>query len=405
MDLTMTPTGESMLAKANRFIDEHVYDAEPGYAEALRTEPHVLPQIVEELKARARAEGLWNLFLPDVSGLSNLDYAHIAEVTGRSPYLAPEIFNCSAPDTGNMELLHMFGTDDQKQRWLAPTMSGDMRSGFSMTEPDVASSDARNISTSITLDGDEVVINGRKWWTTGAADPRCGYFVVMGKSDPEASAYKQQSMVIVPRDAPGVHIVRSLPLYGYQDQHGHGEIVYDNVRLPRAAVLGELGEGFAMAQARLGPGRVHHAMRCIGMAERALDLMVDRASRREAFGKSLIDQGVVQQWIAESRLEIEQARLLVLKCAWLIDQLGVSAARTEVAAIKVVAPRVARSVIDRAIQTHGGGGVTDDFPLARMWVTGRILAIADGPDEVHLRSVARVERSRVAAEAASGRVR
>jgi len=405
MDLSMTPAGEATLEKARAFINEYVYDAEAPYAEAVAAEPHVLPQVVEDLKERARSEGLWNLFLPDISGLSNLDYAHIAEQTGRSPYLAPEIFNCAAPDTGNMELLHMFGTPEQKERWLEPTLAGTMRSGFSMTEPDVASSDARNISTSITIEGDEVVINGHKWWTTGAADPRCGYFIVMGKSDPEASTYRQQSMVVVPRDAPGVRIIRSLPLFGYQDQHGHGEIVYDNVRLPRSAVLGEIGQGFAMAQARLGPGRVHHAMRCIGMAERALDLMVERASRREAFGKALIDQGVVQQWIAESRIEIEQARLLVLKCAWLIDQKGVSAARTEVAAIKVVGPRVVRSVIDRAIQAHGGGGVTNDFPLARMWVTGRILAIADGPDEVHLRSISRVERARVDAAAASGQIR
>jgi len=388
------------------FMAEHVYPNERRYhLEAERLGPWAAYPVVEELKPLARAAGLWNLFLPAESGLSTLDYARIAEETGRSPYLAPEIFNCSAPDTGNMELLHLFGTDEQKERWLEPSLAGTMRSGFSMTEPDVASSDARNISTSITVDGDEVVVNGHKWWTTGAADPRCGFFIVMGKSDPTAEPYRQQTMVIVPRDAEGVRIVRSLPLYGYQDQHGHGEIVYDRVRVPRGNVLGDIGAGFAMAQARLGPGRVHHAMRCIGMAERALDLMVNRAAGRSAFGRPIIDQGVVQQWIAESRIAIEQARLLVLKCAWLIDREGASGARTEIAAIKVIAPRVAREVIDRAIQTHGGGGVTEDFPLARMWVSGRILAIADGPDEVHLRSIARAERSRVATLAAADRVR
>jgi acyl-CoA dehydrogenase len=290
-----------------------------------------------------------------------------------------------------MELLHMFGTDEQKKLWLEPLLDGTIRSGFSMTEPDVASSDARNIQTAIVRDGDEYVINGRKWWTTGAADPRCAVLIVMGKTDPNASAYQQQSMILVPMDAPGVEVVRTLPVFGYHDQHGHGEIVYNNVRVPVTNLLGPEGGGFAIAQARLGPGRIHHAMRCVGMAERALELMCRRAVSREAFGKLLSDQGVVQQQIAESRMEIEQVRLLVLKTAWLIDKYGAKGAATEVAAIKVMAPRMLNQVLDRAIQIHGGAGVTEDFPLARMWATARILRIADGPDEVHIRSVARTE--------------
>ncbi len=394
MDLSPSPEAQEVIARLEVFMDEHVYPAEPVYA-AQREEngprSHALPEVVEKLKAEARRQGLWNLFLPALSGLSHLDYAHIAEVTGRSPYIAPEALNCSAPSTGNMEILHMFGTEEQKERWLAPLMDGTIRSGFSMTEPAVASSDARNISTSIVRDGDEYVINGRKWWTTGAGDPRCEILVVMGKTDPDAAPHRQQSMVLVPVDTPGVTIVRSLPIFGYYDQQGHCEIVYDDVRVPVSNMLAGEGEGFAIAQARLGPGRIHHAMRCIGMAERALEMMVRRAMSRETFGTRLSDQGVVRTWIAESRMEIEQARLLVLKTAWLIDQVGAKGAAIEVAAVKVVGPRVARSVLDRAIQVHGGGGVTDDFPLARMWATGRILGIADGPDEVHIRSVARQE--------------
>jgi acyl-CoA dehydrogenase len=285
----------------------------------------------------------------------------------------------------------LFGTDEQKQRWLEPLLDGRIRSGFSMTEPDVASSDARNITTSIRRDGDDYVINGRKWWTTGAADPNCELLILMGKTDPDAETYRQQSMILVPMDTPGVTFVRSLPIYGYHDQHGHGEILFEDVRVPVGNLLGEEGSGFAIAQARLGPGRIHHAMRAIGMAERGLELMVTRTMSRDAFGGPISDQGVVRTWIAESRMEIEQARLLVLKTAWLIDQVGVKGAATEIAAIKVVAPRVARAVLDRAIQSHGGGGVTDDFPIARMWASARILGIADGPDEVHIRSVARVE--------------
>ncbi|QIX28670.1 acyl-CoA dehydrogenase [Nocardioides sp. JQ2195] len=395
MDLGPSPRVTELLVKLQRFMDDCVYPAESVYAEQRAAAGpeglHVSPPVVEELKEQARERGLWNLFLPDISGLSNLEYSYIAELTGRSPYLAPEALNCAAPDTGNMELLHLFGTDEQKKEWLEPLLDGRIRSGFSMTEPEVASSDARNISTSITRDGDEYVINGRKWWTTGAADPNCKILILMGKTDPEAETYRQQSMILVPLDTPGVTVVRSLPIYGYHDQHGHGEIIFEDVRVPVENLLGEEGSGFAIAQARLGPGRIHHAMRCIGMAERGLEMMVRRTLSRDAFGGPISDQGVVRTWIAESRMEIEQARLLVLKTAWLIDKIGVKGAATEVAAIKVIAPRIARSVLDRSIQSHGGGGVTDDFPIARMWATARILGIADGPDEVHIRSVARVE--------------
>lgn len=401
MDLGPGPRASELLTALRAFMAEHVYPAEPVYAAQLGAAArenggvsHVLPPVVEQLKETARGLGLWNLFLPDVSGLSNLEYAYIAEETGRSPYLAPEALNCSAPDTGNMELLHLFGTPEQKQQWLEPLLAGTMRSGFSMTEPDVASSDARNIATSIVRDGDDYVINGRKWWTTGAADPRCDILVLMGKTDPNAEVYRQQSMVLVPVATPGVTIVRSLPIFGYHDQHGHCEIRFENVRVPATNLLGGEGEGFAIAQARLGPGRIHHAMRCLGMAERGLELMVRRTMAREAFGGAISDQGVVRNWIAESRMEIEQGRLLVLKTAWLIDRVGPKGAATEIAAIKVIAPRVARNVLDRAIQAHGGGGVSDDFPIARMWASARLLGIADGPDEVHLRSVARTQLRR-----------
>ncbi|WP_029136466.1 acyl-CoA dehydrogenase family protein [Nakamurella lactea] len=397
MDLGPGERTLEVLAELEDFMQTHVYPAEPVYAEQLEAagpRSHVLPPVVEELKVEARRRGLWNLFLPSISGLTNLQYSYIAEVTGRSPYLAPEALNCSAPSTGNMELLHLFGTDEQKKRWLEPLLDGRTRSGFSMTEPDVASSDARNIRTSIVRDGDEYVINGRKWWTTGSADPRCEILVVMGKSDPNADTYRQQSMILVPIDTPGVEIIRSLPIFGYHDQQGHCEISYTDVRVPVGNLLGGEGEGFAIAQARLGPGRIHHAMRCIGMAERGLELMVKRVMSREAFGGPISDQGVVRTWIAESRMEIEQARLLVLKTAWMIDRVGPKGAATEIAAIKVVAPRVARTVLDRSIQAHGGGGVTDDFPIARMWASARILGIADGPDEVHIRSVAREQLRR-----------
>lgn len=394
MDLAPSPAAREIIARLEAFMDEHVYPAESVYSEQLEAagpRSHVLPPVVESLKLEARRQGMWNLFMPALSGLSHLDYAHIAEVTGRSPYIAPEALNCAAPDTGNMEILHLVGTREQKERWLQPLLDGTMRSGFSMTELDVASSDARNIMTSIVRDGDEYIVNGRKWWTTGAADPRCEILVVMGKTNAEAEPHKQQSMILVPVATAGVEIVRSLPIFGYHDQHGHCEIRFDNVRVPATNMLASEGDGFAIAQARLGPGRIHHAMRCIGMAERGLDLMVRRAQSRNAFGGPISDQGVVRTWIAESRMEIEQARLLVLKTAWLIDQVGAKGAQIEIAAVKVIGPRVARNVLNRSIQCHGGGGVTDDFPIARMWASARILGIADGPDEVHIRSVARHE--------------
>ncbi|MCD0448961.1 acyl-CoA dehydrogenase family protein [Actinocorallia sp. API 0066] len=396
MDFQLSERATEYLARLQAFMDEHVYPAEPVYVAqhhelVAAGRPHELPPVVEELKAKARAAGLWNLFLPDESGLTNTEYATLAEVMGRSPLLAPEATNCAAPDTGNMEVLHLFGTPEQKKQWLEPLLAGEIRSCFGMTEPDVASSDATNISTSIVRDGDHYVINGRKWWTTGAADPRCKIMILMGKTNPDGHPYLQQSMVLVPLDTPGVTIVRSLPVFGRHDQQGHCEILFEDVRVPLESLVGEEGGGFAIAQARLGPGRIHHSMRAIGMAERALELMCDRAVNRVAFGKPLARQGVVQQQIAESRIAIEQARLLTLKTAWLIDTVGVKGARTEVAAIKVVAPRVALEVLDRAIQVHGGGGVSDDFPLAAMWAGARSLRLADGPDEVHLRSVARTE--------------
>ncbi|MCR2824152.1 acyl-CoA dehydrogenase family protein [Microbacterium sp. zg.Y909] len=394
MQLSPSHEAQVVIDRLNRFMDEFVYPAEPVYQaqlEANGPRSHEVPAIIEELKVEARAQGLWNLFLPALSGLTHLDYAHVAEITGRSPYIAPEALNCSAPSTGNMEILHMFGTPEQQERWLEPLMAGRIRSGFSMTEPDVASSDARNISTSIVRDGDEYVINGRKWWTTGAADPRCEILILMGKTDPEAAAHRQQSMILVPIDTPGVEVVRSLPIFGYHDQQGHAEIVFTDVRVSAGNMLSGEGEGFAIAQARLGPGRIHHAMRCIGMAERGLEMMAKRVMQREVFGGPLSDQGIIQTWIAESRLEIEQARLLVLKAAWMIDEVGAKGAAIEIAAVKIIGPRTARSVLNRAIQAFGGMGVTDDTPIARMWASARILGIADGPDEVHLRSVARQE--------------
>ncbi|SCG39200.1 acyl-CoA dehydrogenase family protein [Micromonospora coxensis] len=396
MDFEPTARAAEHLKRLQEFMDEHVYPAEAVYA-AQRAElaaagnRHHLPAVVEDLKAEARRRGLWNLFLPDVSGLTNVEYAPLAELMGRSIDLAPEATNCAAPDTGNMEILHMFGTAEHKERWLRPLLDGEIRSAFAMTEPDVASSDATNISTRIERDGDSYVINGRKWWTTGIADPRCRIMIVMGKTDPSADTHRQQSMILVPVDTPGVEVVRSLPVFGYHDQHGHGEVVFTDVRVPASHLLGEEGGGFALAQARLGPGRIHHCMRAIGLAERALSLLVRRATSRVAFGQELARQGVVQQQIAESRMAIEQARLLTLKAAWMIDRYGAKNARTEIAAIKVIAPRVALEVVDRAIQVHGGAGVSDDFPLAAMYAGARTLRIADGPDEVHVRDVARRE--------------
>jgi acyl-CoA dehydrogenase len=402
VDFELSPNAREHLDRLQEFMDSHVYPAETVYAEQRREltaagHPHELPPIIEDLKKEARSRGLWNLFLPDCDdpphGLSVLDYSPLAELMGRSPEIAPEATNCAAPDTGNMEVLHQFGSDEQKQRWLKPLLAGEIRSCFGMTEPDVASSDATNIRTRIERDGDELVANGRKWWITGAADPRCRVMILMGKTNPEASVYEQQSMVLVPMDTPGVEVIRSLPVFGYEAQHGHCEITLTDVRVPASNLIGVEGSGFLVAQARLGPGRIHHCMRAIGMAERALEAMCRRAVSRVAFGKELSRQGVIQEWIAESRMAIEQARLLTLKAAWLIDRHGAGArvARSEVAAIKVVAPRVALDVIDRAIQVHGGAGVSDDTPLAAAYAFMRTLRLADGPDEVHIRSVARTE--------------
>jgi acyl-CoA dehydrogenase len=398
VDFELSTRAQDHLDRLQDFMDSHIYPAEPVYADQRREltsagNEHQVPPVVEELKVEARKRGLWNLFLPDVGdhGLSVTDYASLAELTGRSPQLAPEAINCAAPDTGNMEVLHRFGTPEQKERWLNPLLDGEIRSCFGMTEPDVASSDATNIATRIERDGDHYVINGRKWWISGSADPRCKIMILMGKTNPEGHPYLQQSMVLVPLDTPGVRIVRPLPVFGYSDQHGHCEITLTDVRVPVTNLIGEEGGGFAIAQARLGPGRIHHCMRAIGTAERALELMCSRASGRVAFGKELARQGVIQEWIAESRMAIEQARLLTLKTAWLIDRYGPKGARKEVAAIKVIAPRIALEVVDRAIQVHGAAGVSDDTPLAEMWAGLRTLRLADGPDEVHVRSVARAE--------------
>jgi acyl-CoA dehydrogenase len=396
VDLSISAAAAGHLEAVREFVDQRVIPAEQPYLRerrqlAAQGEPNAVPEVLEALLAEARRRGLWNLFLPDVSGLSNVDYAVLAEQTGRSPFIGPAAMNCLSPDTGNMELLHMFGTDDQKRRWLDPLLDGRIRSGFSMTEPDVASSDARNISTSIVRDGDEYVINGRKWWTTGAADPRCKLLIVLGLSNPDGEANARHSMVLVPLETPGVKVERALPLYGFQDQQGHCEITYRDVRVPVENILGGEGEGFALAQARLGPGRIHHCMRAIGMAERALELASRRVLSRTAFGGPLSDQGVVRAQLAESRMEIDQARLLVLRTAWLVDQQGVKNARTEIAAIKVVAPRVATNVLDRAIQMHGALGFSDDLPLAHIWARARSLHVVDGPDEVHVRTVARGE--------------
>jgi len=400
MDFTLSAKTSEYAAKLQAFMDKEVFPAEAIY-EHQRAElkaagkPHGLPAVVEELKVKARAQGLWNLFLPHSHdphhGLSVTEYATLAEITGWSPELAPEAINCAAPDTGNMELLDMFATDEQKKMWLEPLLDGRIRSGFAMTEPDVASSDARNIKTSIVKDGGDYVINGTKWWTTGAMDERCQLLIVMGKTNPDADAYHQQSMVLVPINTPGVKVVRNLLVFGYEDQHGHAEVSFTNVRVPIANLLGPEGEGFALAQARLGPGRIHHCMRAIGMAERALSLMIKRSIVRETFGKPLVQQGVIQEWIAQARIDIEQARLLVLKAAWMIDTVGAKGARKEIAAIKVAVPQMAERIIDHAIQAHGGAGVCQDTPLASMYAGIRTLRIVDGPDEVHIRDVARLE--------------
>jgi len=399
VDFAPSAVADDYTKRMRAFLDDRILPAEAAYADfraARRGTPSEweLPPVVEELKAEARAQGLWNLFLPSISGLSNLEYAAVAEVTGWSPDIAPEVINCQAPDTGNMETLHLFGTPEQKEQWLEPLLAGEIRSAFAMTEPDVASSDATNIQTSIVRDGDDYVINGRKWWISGAADERCKIFILMGKTDPEAASHRQQSMVLVPRDTPGLSIDRHLPTFGFQDQHGHSELTLTDVRVPVTNLLGEEGGGFTIAQARLGPGRIHHCMRLIGMAERAIDLMARRAQSRVAFKRPLSEQGVVREHIALSRIEVEQARLLVLKTAWLIDSAGSKGAATEIAAIKVAVPRMACTVIDRAIQIHGGGGITDITPLPAFYTWARALRLADGPDEVHLRTVARQELGR-----------
>ena len=396
MEFSTSPKVQALEETLRKFMESHVYPAESVYAEQRRAAegPFASLPIMEDLKREARARGLWNLFLPESdfgAGLKNVEYAPLAEISGRSP-LAPEAMNCSAPDTGNMEILLGFGTPEQHERWLEPLLEGTIRSAFAMTEPDAASSDATNIRASIERNGDDYVINGRKWWITGAPDPRCEILIVMGVTDPKAEVHRRQSMILVPMDTPGVELLRTLPIFGYHHHSGgDAELRFDNVRVPVNNLLGEEGSGFAIAQARLGPGRIHHCMRALGAAERALDLMCERALERTAFGKRLAEQGVVQTWIAESRTEIEAARLLTLKAAWLMDEVGKAAARVEISAIKVLVPRVALRVIDRAIQTHGGAGVSDDVPLAAMYAGVRTLRIVDGPDEVHNMVIARRE--------------
>jgi acyl-CoA dehydrogenase len=401
MDFAYDARTEELRERLLSFMDSHVYPAEKVFTEQVAEDaaagrPWERPAIIDELKAEARSRGLWNLFLahhPEGAGLSNLQYAPLAEITGHSPAIAPEALNCAAPDTGNMELLAEFGSEQQQQRWLRPLLDGEIRSAFCMTEPDVASSDATNIATMIERDGGEYVINGRKWWSSGAMDPRCKILIVMGKTAPDGDRHRQQSMILVPRDTPGVTIERGMHVFGYTDgpHGGHAEVEFRDVRVPDSNLIAGEGDGFAIAQARLGPGRIHHCMRQIGAAERALELMCRRALERSAWGGPLASQGVIQDWIAEARVRIESARLLVLKTAWLMDTAGNKGAHTEIQAIKIATPAMAEWVIDKAIQTHGAGGVSQDFPLAHLWASARTLRFADGPDEVHKRSLARRE--------------
>jgi acyl-CoA dehydrogenase len=401
MEFAFDARTEELAGQLLAFMDDRVYPAEPVFARQVaeleaRGRGWERPAVIDELKKHARAAGLWNLFLThrdDGAGLTNLQYAPLAEITGHSPAMAPEALNCAAPDTGNMELLADFGSPEQQARWLKPLLDGEIRSAFCMTEPDVASSDASNIATSIRRDGDRYVINGRKWWSSGAMDPRCQILIVMGKTDPAADRHRQQSMIGVPRDTPGVDIRRGMHVFGYTDgtHGGHAEVVFTDVSVPAENLIGGEGDGFAIAQARLGPGRIHHCMRQIGAAERALKLMCERVTSRVAFGRPLAEQGVIQDWIAESRVRIESARLLVLKTAWLMDTVGNKGAHTEIQAIKIATPRMAQWVIDKAIQAHGAGGISQDFPLAHLWASARTLRFADGPDEVHKRSLARRE--------------
>jgi acyl-CoA dehydrogenase len=395
MDFGHSPRTADLVERVRSFMDRHVIPNEELYERQLAEadDRHALPPLLVDLKEKARAQGLWNLFMAHGdwgAGLTNLEYAPVAEQMGRS-VIGNEVFNCSAPDTGNMELLALYGTPDQQDQWLKPLLEAQIRSCFAMTEPDVASSDPRNLRTTIRRDGDEYVVDGRKWFTSGILDPDCKLVILMGVTDPDAATYRRQSMVLIPRDTPGVEVLRDLPVFGYVDRLGHGEVQFSGVRVPAANLLGGEGEGFAIAQGRLGPGRMHYAMRAIGFAERALELMARRVLARHAFGGPLADQGVVREWIARSRVEIDQVRLLVLKSAWLMDTAGNAAARTEVAAIKVAALEVAHRVVDRAVQAHGAAGVSDDTVLARLYAITRALRIADGPDEVHLRTIARGE--------------
>jgi acyl-CoA dehydrogenase len=398
MDFELTDRCRDLSARLEAFMAERVLPAEEVYARQLEEagDPHAQPAVMEELKDEARRRGLWNLFLPDDewgAGLTNAEYAPLCEIMGRS-HIAPEACNCNAPDTGNMEVLTQFGTDEQKERWLRPLLDGEIRSAFAMTEPAVASSDATNIELSIDRDGDDYVLNGRKWWTSNALHPNCRILIVMGKTNPDGPRHQQQSMVLVPIDTPGVTLVRGLPVFGYQDHEGHAEITFEDVRVPAENLVAREGDGFAIAQARLGPGRIHHCMRTIGAAERALELMCRRASERVTFGRPVATRSNVQDWIAEARIDIEMVRLLTMKTAWLMDTVGNRGAHVEISAIKVAAPNVALKIIDRAIQVHGGGGVADDVPLAWMWAHVRTLRLADGPDEVHKMSIARRELRR-----------
>jgi acyl-CoA dehydrogenase len=401
MNFDFSEKTKSLLTRLRAFLDEHVYPNEQHYETEIERNRWKPTDVVEELKQKARSAGLWNLFLPDNengAGLTNLEYAPLCELMGRST-MAPEVFNCSAPDTGNMEVLARYGTPEQKERWLKPLLAGEIRSCFAMTEPAVASSDATNIQSSIRCAGDNYVINGRKWWISGAGDPRCKIAIFMGKTDPSAPLHKQQSMILVPMDTPGVKIVRLLAVFGYDHApHGHAEILFENVQVPVSNILLGEGRGFEIAQGRLGPGRIHHCMRCIGVAERALETMCKRVQSRVAFGKTLAEQGTIRAHIAESRMEIEQARLLTLKAAYMMDTVGNKAARDEIAMIKVVAPNVALRVLDRAIQAHGGAGVSQDTFLAGAWANIRTLRLADGPDEVHMESIAKHELAKYGAK-------
>ncbi|MET1062102.1 MAG: acyl-CoA dehydrogenase family protein [Aeromicrobium sp.] len=388
-----------LVAKVEAFMDAEVYPAEATLKQQIEDsvaqDRWTFPPIVMELRAKAKAQGLWNFFDPSQhgAGLTNLQYAPIAELTGRSIQMAPAVFNCAAPDTGNMEVLSMFGTDEQKKQWLEPLLAGDIRSAFAMTEPQVASSDATNVEMSIVRDGGDYVINGSKWWITGAMNPDCKIFIVMGKTDPEADRHRQQSMILVERDTPGLEIIRGMRVFGYHDRDhgGHAEMRFTDVRVPAANLIAGEGEGFAIAQARLGPGRIHHCMRSLGIAERAVEMMSRRALERVAFGKPIADQGVVRDWIAESRVKIEQLRLLTLKAAWLMDTAGNRAAHTEIQAIKIATPAAVEWILDKAIQVHGAGGLSQDFPLAEWFAGMRTLRFADGPDEVHKNALARTE--------------